>query len=360
MRFLFVCRHFPPAVSGGARRPFLLARALRDLGHEVCVLAPQPCDGVNVVVVPHPAIDPSDGPPGSPVRAAMRACLLPDPDIRWALRAASAYAGPAPDWVFTTSPPESAHVAGWLLKRRFGCRWVADFRDHWLEAPLIAARRHPLRRLVEKAIAAFLLRRSDRAVAVGPQIARELHEICVSSSPGVLANFADPPVGLAALDPKLRHVVHTGSFMLSDPARRLEPVLAALAACPDRSVRLHLAGRLSSAELALVENSPDAERIVVHGVVPMVQARRLQAAADRLLLVVSPGSPHVPGKLAEYRAAGRPIVAVGEGPWSKLAELTPVSAAAVFDFGKTTPEPIMPGIDPSAAVASFLAVLEGN
>ncbi len=34
--------------------------------------------------------------------------------------------------IFVTSPPHSQHLIGWLLKRKTGLPWVADFRDPWL------------------------------------------------------------------------------------------------------------------------------------------------------------------------------------------------------------------------------------
>src|SRR3990172_11179241 len=36
------------------------------------------------------------------------------------------------DALWTTSSPESAHLAGLALKRRFGIPWIADFRDPWV------------------------------------------------------------------------------------------------------------------------------------------------------------------------------------------------------------------------------------
>ena len=34
--------------------------------------------------------------------------------------------------VITTSPPNSVHVAGYILKKIFGVPWIADLRDDWL------------------------------------------------------------------------------------------------------------------------------------------------------------------------------------------------------------------------------------
>jgi glycosyltransferase involved in cell wall biosynthesis len=62
--------------------------------------------------------------------------LIPDGYLRWAREAERAAAqrigAGGVDVIWTTSSPESAHLAGLGLKRRFGLPWVADFRDPWV------------------------------------------------------------------------------------------------------------------------------------------------------------------------------------------------------------------------------------
>ncbi len=361
MRIAMLARHFPPAVSGGARRPYLLARALAEAGHEVRVIAPAACDGVAVTAVPHPHVDP---PTGAPSQAGLRdrlraSVLLPDPDVRWAWRAGSAVLDIAPDWVFSTSPPESSHVGGARLARRFGCRWVADFRDHWFESPLRAERAAlPLRTAIERRIARRLARRIDLAIAVSKSIAREMRGLGARRVE-VLENFAAPPAGRIALSAGEIHVVHTGSFALSDPARRLAPVLDAFAAAGNPRVRLHLVGRLTDEETRLVAACPAAGRIALAGPVDLETARAWQASADVALLVTAPDTPHVPGKLAEYRAAGRPVIAFGGGAWLKAAGIEAVpDLARAFAALPDAPPPLAPPLAPDEAARRLVALLE--
>ncbi len=350
MRIVMLCRHFPPAVSGGARRPYLLARALADAGHEVRVLAPAPCDGVDVIPIPHPHVDPATA--DAATRATLRdrvrgALLLPDPDVRWAVRASRATLGFDPDWVFTTSPPESAHVGGVLLRRLHRCRWIADFRDHWFAHALRTERTGtPVRTSIERHIARALARRMDFALAATPTIAAELRTLGARRVE-VLENFAAPPVRRRELTAGEIHVVHTGSFTLSDPARRLGPVLEAFAAANNPRLRLHLVGRLTDTERHLVAACAVADRIDMTGPVDLETSRAWQAGADVLLLVTAPDTPHVPGKLAEYRAAGRPVIAHGGGAWQDAAGIAVVfdlarAFAALPDGARTLPPPPTP------------------
>jgi hypothetical protein len=63
--------------------------------------------------------------------------LLPDSYVGWvpfALRAgARLLRAQRYDMLMTTSSPDSAHLIGRGLARRFGVPWVADFRDPWTQ-----------------------------------------------------------------------------------------------------------------------------------------------------------------------------------------------------------------------------------
>ncbi len=360
-----LARHFPPAISGGARRPYLLARALAEAGHEVRVIAPAPCDGVAVIPVPHPHVDPDTdtaaGPPSQRDRL-RHAVLLPDPDVRWAIRASRARLDIVPDWVLTTSPPESVHVGGWLLARRYRCRWAGDFRDHWFESPLRAERAgSPMRSFAERWLARRLAGRMDAAIAVGRTIAAEVRALGVAGPVEVIENFALPPERRIPCAPGEIHLIHTGSFTLSDPARRIEPVLEAFAAAANPRVRLHLVGRLTEEEQRMVAACPTAGRIDLTGPVGLETAQAWQAAADVLLLVTAPDTPHVPGKLAEYRAAGKPVIAFGGGGWQKAAGLAALGSVAALARAiaalPDAPPPLEPPPSPAEAARRLIALL---
>jgi len=148
----------------------------------------------------------------------------------------------------------------------------------------------------------------------------------------VLAQAADPPPGPMMLPAGFRHVVHTGSFSLSDPCRRIEDVLAVFreALALNQKLVLHLAGRLTDAEQAAIARAGLGEAILHHGILPLVHARELQAAADLGLVLASPGSPAVPGKLFEYAASKTPVLVIGGGRWVDEAGWRAKNAPAVL------------------------------
>jgi glycosyltransferase involved in cell wall biosynthesis len=324
MRILLLTRHFPPHVSGGARRPFGFVRGLLDAGHEVFTVAPALPDGVPGFALTHAHASPAETalPKEAQWKPLARELLLwPDPDIRWSRRAGAAAleACPfAPDWIITTSPPESVLAAGRALKRATGARWLHDFRDHWLVHPFRATRRQAWRAAGERALARRWLRDCDGAIAVNEAIAKEIKAYAPHLPIKIIGHFAIAQTASVALPAGQINLVHTGSLSLSDPGTRIDDLLgafrSAFATAP--SLHLHLVGRLTDVERAAILQSGLAAAISMHGVQPLDIALAYQAAAHGLVLVGAPDCPHEPGKAAEYRAAEKPIIAIGAPSWT--------------------------------------------
>lgn len=318
-RILLLTRHYPPAVSGGARRPFLFATALREEGAHVDVVAPSLPPNEPGRAVPHAHRDPSGA--GAQKRSlrglAREALLWPDPDIRWSMRAAQAALSlPTPDWVLTTSPPESVHAAGAFLKRRLQVRWVLDFRDHWLVRPHRQERHAPWRRLGEGWIARQWMQQADLVIGVDPVICSELTGYG-ARGPHVIPHSPPATQPPAALPVGTINIVHTGAIGLSDPACRIDSLLEPFAAAAKRNpqLRLYFAGRLSDAERTAIDASAAGHLCTDLGVVSLEEARALQAGADALIFVASPKMHVPPSKIVEYLTCQAPIIACGSGPW---------------------------------------------
>ncbi|PHS21622.1 MAG: hypothetical protein COA84_15535 [Robiginitomaculum sp.] len=322
---ILFARHFPPHVSGGARRPYYLAKALQDLGCQVFVVAPALPDDVEGIAVPHVQPDPSLEPPGrASLRDILRNWLLwPDPDIRWtkrAVRAAKQALPFKPDWVMTTSPPESIHYAGVQFKSDFGCAWYADFRDHWLVRPFRKQRENALRQWIERKIATGMLCKADLISTVNEDITAEVRQYCQSEAQVfTLPHFSiKGDAEVITLNPDHLNLVYTGSFSLSDPDCHIGDTLAVFEAARQKNpaLHLHIAGRLSTEEEAQVRACAGAGAITLYGVVPLQSAHALQRAADALVLAGSPHALTPPGKAAEYAASGKPIIAISEAQWA--------------------------------------------
>ena len=329
MKLVIIARHYPPAVSGGARRPYFLAHALKEAGAKIFLVAPDLDPILSGIVVRHPNRDPAPEGGGGDVSmlASMRNTARewlrwPDPDITWSRRAAKAALDALPfkpDWVLTTSPPESVHWAGNELKRITGARWCADFRDQWFDRAFRLNRRNPYRRALESVYARNLLRNVDVAVSVNELIDSEVARLSglPDQKRAVIGHFLPPRGQGYVFEGPGPHLLHSGSFSVSDPECSIEPTLRAFALAAKKmpALRLHLAGRLSTGESKAVSSSPVVNQITLHGVVSLEQSLAMQSAADALIVTAAPNAPVPPGKYVEYQATGKPIIATGDGPW---------------------------------------------
>jgi glycosyltransferase involved in cell wall biosynthesis len=347
---LLVARHYPPSVSGGARRPALLAAGLRERGWTVHVASPYaPMGEPDWIETLHPAGlrgDKASSTPTPPLqrwteeaKSHLRQALYwPDGDMRWGRSVAHAvrHAGVKPDIVLTTSPPESAHLAGPVIKREHGAAWIAELRDSWIEDPLRGElKSSAMRRKLERRIAKALLSQADHVVAVSEAIGAEVLRLAGDECPpvSVIGHFARASSRKYTFAGEGPYFLHSGRFTLSHPERRIELVLEAFAKArvelPNAS--LHLVGRLTQAEIETVSARPDAAHITLHGEVDYDTALSMQGAADGLVLFQQ-GTSALPGKLSEYLLTRVPILVVGDGPWrARLADLAhyPLESAAL-------------------------------
>jgi len=374
MKLVIIARHYPPAVSGGARRPYFLAHALKEAGAEIFLVAPDRDPALAGIAVTHPNRDPAPDGGGGRVSAlefarntAREWVRWPDPDITWSQRAARAALASLlfkPDWVLTTSPPESIHWAGKKLKAATGARWCADFRDQWFERAFRVNRRKPVRRHLETLYARQLLRDVDLTVSVNELIDGEVASLAGlrAAQREIIGHFSAPRSSDYQFEGPGPHLLHTGSFSLSDPDCPIAPTLQAFETAAQRapSLRLHLAGRLSQSELKTVAASPAAGQIVIHGTVPLVTSLAMQAAADALIVAAAPQAPVPPGKYAEYRAAGRPVIATGDGPWRERIGLAAQDAAhAMMDpEALALPDGMMAGQSAAEAARQLLDAMQ--
>ena len=220
-----------------------------------------------------------------------------------------------PDVIYASAWPVSAFLLARRLARALGCPWVAEYRDLW-------SGNHYLdilpawRRRLDAHWETRLLRSASGIVTVSEPLAarlRAMHGLPVA----VIPNGWDPddlPVGAGeergrASEGRFR-IVYTG--LLYGEQRDVSPLLAAMRALPEVQVELY--GRQFAYAEAQARRFGVADRVHFHPPVPREEALALQRGADALLLALwnDPREKGVyTGKLFEYLAAGRPILAIG-------------------------------------------------
>jgi glycosyltransferase involved in cell wall biosynthesis len=259
--------------------------------------------------------------------ALFRRALVPDKSVTWAPNAIPAairlVRQEKIDAVLTTSPPNSLNLIGAAVKRATGVKWVADLRD-----PLVADADNPVERLparakerVQKMIARLVASNADAIVTAWDGIAEEIRGYGPRAEVTVIPNGADYDdfEGLEYRPGERFRITHTGSFF---GKRNPRPFLTALAESGLEDIVARFVGELTSRDREWAEGLGLGDRLEL---LPFGSRRRslaYQRDSEALLLLLPEagkrGAPVLPGKLFEYLAAERPI----------LAAVPPAGAAA--------------------------------
>lgn len=277
----------------------------------------------------------------------MRANLtVPDPRVFWVRSSVRFLLGIIEsnhiEAVITTGPPHSMHLIGRNLKRKKNLAWIADFRDPWtswefLDAmPMLGM----IRRLHLK-LEQSVLREADGVVTISPTFARELEEIGGRKVEIITNGFdtADLPAGFAAPVPPtgVFHVVYTG---IIDSIRDPVPFLKAFKlAFGEASVKVLLTfvGKVSEPVRNFIkEDDWLATHVAFAGYLPHREVFEFYQNADLLLLILTHtknAQGNIPGKLFEYIATGKKIIALGDPEGDSARIIRELDAGGVFRHG---------------------------
>jgi glycosyltransferase involved in cell wall biosynthesis len=347
--------NFPPMGGGGVQRSAKFAKYLPEFGWDPLVVASADRhywarDDTLLADIP-PDVIVTRLSPGSPrvlywLLAAVTSpgvshrildnVFLPDDHVLWALKAAlcarTMIRKRAISLIYTTSPPHSTHVAGLILQRITGLPWVADFRDPWTTdfryAPATRCVRAAHTRCERR-----ILARADRVICI-TESARQEYITGMAIDPARLVTIyngfdaADFSLGPVRTDgpPDRILITHSGSFYGAYfPEVFFRALAAALGKNADlnRRVTVRFIGVMEEGMRKRIRDILP-EHAVFGGYVSHAEAIRAVVESDINLIALpvrSDVSYHVPGKLFEYLAARRPILAVApRGETARIIE----------------------------------------
>jgi glycosyltransferase involved in cell wall biosynthesis len=376
MKVLIVSLYFPPAGGGGVQRPLKFATHLPELGIETHVLAPDDPKWVHrddelqppTQAWVHRAryVGPEGRRPAEELHGTSgldrvrlqaglfgRRLLVPDENVGWMLTAIPAATRivrhEGIDAVLTTSPPGSVHFVGAAVQRLTRARWVADLRDSLLAHPHRRADSTALKakERMRHAVAKLVANRADAIVAASHAIAEETRSLRPRADVVTIENGCDFD-DFAGLEhrasPRFR-ITHAGSFFgRRDP----RPFLTALVDSGVDAVA-RFVGDFRAADREWAKTLGLGDRLELHEFAPRRQALGLQRDSEALLLLIPEaggrGKGVLSGKVFEYLAAGRPI----------LASVPPDGAAASL-IRETGAGIVAPPDDPAAIAEALLSL----
>lgn len=225
--------------------------------------------------------------------------------------------------IYTTSPPESSHIIGAILKFLCKKQWIAEFRDTWVYDslnPLIDSSkfRHKTDSLLERSI----VKLAD-GIIVNSQVAEnyfrtEYREFVSSKITTIHTGYQPSQRQPLKMTGKF-NIVHTGTVYLSHYKRSITPFLKGLAWATERntSLRKHakifFVGALTNQEKAQIYENRVKDIVEVVPFLEHDETIKYQQGADLLLLINHSStklSANIPSKLFEYIGAEKPILAL--------------------------------------------------
>lgn len=339
MKFFILSRSFPPQNVIGAVRPYEMAKYLSKKGHEVTVFCSYhdssvaksfdvDLKGINVVSVPKNKIislldsRKSTNVVTSKFKAAVRFLSYPD-SFKYAVNdyvkliEDKIRLEGEPDYLITSSPVFSMHVAGSILKDKYpNVKWIADYRDLWAVSMYRKNRRNR-----DKSYENELVKKADMIVVVTNRMKEEMSEYI--DDPDriiVIRNGSDKRLIKSEFKDSLRtSIVYTGG--LYGGYRDVTPLLEAL-----KDIKSDISIDFYGSESSVVSKYIDKYQnlnIKYHDSISKTEVNDVQDKS--LFLVVALGSHEfekgvLPGKFFEYLESGRPIIALCDED-SELAEI---------------------------------------
>ncbi|MEM6894027.1 MAG: glycosyltransferase family 4 protein [Bacteroidota bacterium] len=222
--------------------------------------------------------------------------------------------------VITTGPPHSVHLIGLGLKDQLDIRWIADFRDPWtsigyhekLRLSKASQQKH-------KDLERKVLSSADQIVVTSQATRSEFKNITSKPIEVVTNGYEDNPYTMA-LDEDFT-IAHIGSLLTDRNPTQLWEVLGALVRTNKvfaEKLKIQLVGVIGAEVKESLADHGLGDYVDFKGYLNHQEVLQLQQKAQILLLLEIDSAQTagiIPGKLFEYFAARRPILAIGPKEW---------------------------------------------
>ncbi len=221
------------------------------------------------------------------------------------------------DLIFTSSPPPTVAIIGKKLAEATNVKWVADFRDPWLEIVYYQTlKRSKLTTLIDSRVERKTISAADGIVTISKNIAKLLEGKAANVKYFVVPNGYDETDFV-----KVEHwknekftMAYTGSISKD---RVPYPLFEALSQFKKEGIKdllFKFAGKFSKEFYEEIERRELGDYFELMRFVPHNESTKILLHSDALLLVidnVSDNKGFLTGKMFEYLGCKKPIFAIG-------------------------------------------------
>lgn len=244
------------------------------------------------------------------------------------------------DVIVSTGPPHSMHMIALKVTQQTGIKWVADFRDPWTNIDyykdlMLSASADKLHHQMEKDV----VTKADEVIVVGNTMKQEF-ESQFNRKIHVITNGFDttdfPVQQISATKDFV--IAHVGTLVRTRNPLALWEAINSLGNNKDelkQHLRLRLTGKVDiSVKKAIADHDlEDVTDYVDYLSHDKVVLEQMNATILLLVLNDTPNSKGIlTGKLFEYIASGRPILAIGPVDGDAATILKESGAGVCFDF----------------------------
>jgi len=218
--------------------------------------------------------------------------------------------------IITTGPPHSLHLIGLNLKEKFNVNWIADFRDPWTNIVY-----HKKLKLSRKSIKKHkklekkVLQTADKIIVTSPSIKTEFLQITTKPIQVITNGYDVETIEKQTPDKKFS-IAHIGSFLSERNPMILWKVIKEIIyenAEFKNDFEIKIAGIVSKEILDAIEKFELGSYVKNLGYLSHKDSVIEQRKSQILLLIESDSEETkiiLPGKLYEYMASHRPILAI--------------------------------------------------
>lgn len=259
--------------------------------------------------------------------------LIPVPRVFWVRssvkRLIKIIAEKNPEAIITTGPPHSVHLIGYNLKKKLGITWIADLRDPWSQFDILE-KFYPSRlaRARQKQLEKKALSLADKVITVSPTWANDLQKIVNTPVDFITNGFDDDDFCQnKKVDSGKFIISHVGMInsyrnrsafweVLNELCSEIEEI--------NQNLLIQIVGTYNEQLRKTLEKYPNLTgKLIFSGYIPHSEVKHKYSESGCLLLLqnkTKTSKGHIPGKIFEYLASQKPVLALAD-PESDLGDL---------------------------------------
>ena len=242
--------------------------------------------------------------------------------------------------IFTTSPPPTAALIGYKLAKITNLKWVADFRDPWMEIVYYqTVKRSWLTKTIDSKLEKKVLTNADSIITTATSVVDLFKSKVGGNNYNVITNGYDEDNVDSSLPMSENfNISYAGSLSNDRIPYILFPAIKKFVANVTPNIKLNFIGSYSDELVSLIKEYELSSFFNLGKFIPHNESLAVLKKSTILLLVVDKvpnNNVFIPGKMFEYFGVKRPIFAIGPVNGEANRILINADAGKMIDYEDT-------------------------